>query len=58
MRDARGLFEAVRRGGLLSRCVQHGGVRHPGDIRRPELFVQAVEAWVERGEVLEGFEEL
>ncbi|KAF2231310.1 alpha/beta-hydrolase [Viridothelium virens] len=41
-------------GGEASRCVVHWGMRHAWSRQDPRLFARAVEAWVERGEVLEG----
>ncbi|KAL9085247.1 MAG: hypothetical protein Q9165_007681 [Trypethelium subeluteriae] len=54
--SARVIGRMVRRGeeGEASGCVVHWGMRHPWNRQDPGLFARAVEAWVEREEVLEG----
>ena len=42
-------------GGAECRVVRHPMMRHPWDRQDGPLFARAVEAWVEKGEVVEGF---
>ncbi|PLB46290.1 alpha/beta-hydrolase [Aspergillus steynii IBT 23096] len=59
--DARRLFHAAVGGsasGSGSRVVQHTGLGHPWPVDEPELMGKVVRAWVEKGEVVEGFEDL
>ncbi|KAI9656621.1 MAG: hypothetical protein M1821_004828 [Bathelium mastoideum] len=55
-----GQMTKKRSEGEMSRCVKHDDMRHAWSRQDPELFARAVEAWVERAQVLtdEGFESL
>lgn len=45
-------------GGAECRAVRHPSMRHPWDRQDGPLFARAVEAWIERGDVVEGFEDI
>lgn len=45
-------------GGAECRAVRHPMMRHPWDRQDGPLFARAVEAWVDKGEVVEGFVEI
>ncbi|KAF2801355.1 alpha/beta-hydrolase [Mytilinidion resinicola] len=58
--DARGVVELAREGAGTGeiRVVKHAGMRHAWNRQDPDLFARAVVAWVERAEVVEGFEDV
>lgn len=52
---ARRLAEIGSEGNSATRAVVHYEMRHPWNLQAPKLFADAIVAWFERGEVLEGF---
>ncbi|KAF2432925.1 alpha/beta-hydrolase [Tothia fuscella] len=56
--EAKRILQTVKLGNAASRAAQVPSMRHPWNLQDPTLFARSVEAWIERSDLLEEFEEI